>query len=83
MAMAEAAFSFATGLVAIVEPIERTRRAPDQSAVAPDQRFIAGACRASMLPAVNSTISASSSCLRGIRPVNAVSTGAPIATPSA
>lgn len=35
------------------------------------------------LPRVNSTISATSSDLRGTRPVSAVSTGAPMATPRA
>ncbi|MCY1242064.1 hypothetical protein D9M72_550030 [compost metagenome] len=35
------------------------------------------------MPSVNSTISATSRVLRGTRPVRAVSTGAPTATPSA
>ena len=84
MAMALAAFSFETRLVAMVEPMEKnTPWARPVTMRASISDSYPGACQASRLPAVNSTISDSSNNLRGTLPVRAVSSGAPTATPRA
>jgi len=84
IAIADARLSGATSWVATTEPTPKN--VPCASAVtrrASISVSYVGASAHAALPSVNTAISASSTVLRGQRAVSAVTTGAPIVTPSA
>ena len=82
--MALAAFSFETSPVAMVEPIEKNTPCANPVMILAITRLLyPGACQASKLPITNNAITDNSTYFLFHFPVNAVNTGAPIATPKA